>query len=129
MGHDITDSKPFTVHGTGDAGASTEAGGPGDDLGTGLEARITHRGAASSVPDDPTAIDADIYLRGVYIGGITLVRGNDGELDTFGFSPDTWATGELIDAMSDSDGEIVSDEVEAIKAAVELADARAEPLR
>ena len=37
MGHDITDSKPFTGAGTGHADASTETGGPGDDLGTGLD--------------------------------------------------------------------------------------------
>ena len=50
-------------------------------------AKITARAAASCVPDNDLAVDADIYADGAYVCGVTLIDG-----DIWGSHVDQWCS-------------------------------------
>lgn len=71
-------------------------------------AKITARGADSTVPHHAGAVDADIFLHGVEMGGVTLLPSEaTGELDVWG-DLDNWADWRLqghLDALDADSGE------------------------
>ena len=74
-----------------------------------LEATITGRGPASTVPDRPDAVDADVYLGGEYLCSVTLLRGHTGGLETWG-APDNWCSDyAAVEALGDGgSGDVVA---------------------
>ena len=55
-----------------------------------IVAKITARGANSTVPDNKSAVDAVVYAYGVEIGAVTLLADHTGDLVPWG-SLDNWA--------------------------------------
>ena len=56
---------------------------------------ITATGTDSAVPDNETAVDADIEANGEPVGSVTLLRDHTGELVSWG-DLDMWADAALI---------------------------------
>lgn len=61
---------------------------------------VTGRGAKSTVPDDPGAVDADVWCCGARVGSVTLKPAKDrnraGLLVAWG-DPEHWASSDLLD--------------------------------
>ncbi len=78
-----------------------------------ITATITARGVDSTVPENDTAVDAEIIVDGVTVGEVTLLIGDDTErpeLDTWG-DLDHWASWDLqewFDLVGDSDDDFES---------------------
>lgn len=86
-------------------------------------ATITAIGARSTVPDNPGAVDATIYVKGRKAGECTLLpdhEGNGGQLDTWGCYRGHWADDALARSLDAGD---LSEEdvVDAVRAAVRAA--------
>jgi hypothetical protein len=74
-----------------------------------ITAEVTGRGSDTTVPDDPDAVDADVYVGGELIGSVTLLpRAYDGLLAEWG-SLENWADSSLIAALDA--GVVTADEV------------------
>ena len=58
---------------------------------TTIAINITATGADSRVPNDPTAVDADVTRNGEYVCSVTLIRDHDGDLVVWG-DPDMWCS-------------------------------------
>lgn len=84
-----------------------------------ITAEVTGRGAASTVPEDPTAVDAAIYVAGIHVGMVTLRVDHDGDLATWGSCPDHWADPALLDWLDGQPDrrEAVASVVGAVRAA------------
>lgn len=87
-------------------------------------AAITALGDASHLPDHEGAVDANIACDGVEIGAVTLVPDDDGDLATWGNSPDVWASDMLCRWLRDDDGDfdpdgVIPDIVAAVEDALE----------
>lgn len=65
-----------------------------------ITAEITARGAKSTVPEEPGAVDARILVDGREIGEVTLVPDHDGRLDAWG-SPENWSSSALLKWLDD----------------------------
>lgn len=63
---------------------------------------VTGRGEKSSVPDDPGAVDADVWCCGAMVGKVTLKpsrdQRDDGALVPWG-DPEHWASDDLLEWM------------------------------
>ena len=84
-----------------------------------FSAAITALGDASHLPDHEGAVDANIACDGVEIGAVTLVPDDDGDLATWGNSPDVWASDMLLRWLTDDDGFDADGVIPDIVAAVE----------
>lgn len=82
-----------------------------------VTATVTGAGTASCVPDNPTAVDAEIFIDGEYAFDVTMVEGTYAHAPgfrTYGFDPHGWC--------SDPEAYIASSvTVEQIEAAVQRA--------
>jgi len=65
-----------------------------------ITAKITATGAASMVPDNAGAVDADIFESGEYVGACTLLPDGEGELSAWGHI-DHWADSTLANWLAD----------------------------
>lgn len=70
-----------------------------------ITARITARGDGSTVPDNPGAVDAEIYRGDEQIGEVTLIpdAGRNGDLCTWGPSWDYWADNAMQATLREAD--------------------------
>jgi len=81
-------------------------------------ARIIATGAGSTVPDNETAVDAEISLGGKVVGEVTLIEDHTGHLSTWGQGLDHWADDamrETLDGVEDS-GQAIDEIVAAVRA-------------
>lgn len=84
-----------------------------------ITATITATGARSTYPDDPQAVDADIFRGGTLLCGVTLrPHAATGDLDAWG-DTDNWCSDP---SVLDEDGELRRAIVAAVVAAAEAAD-------
>lgn len=59
---------------------------------------VTGRGPKSTVPDDPSAVDADVWCCGAMVGSVTLKADHTGLLVPWG-DPEHWASSDLLEWM------------------------------
>lgn len=86
-----------------------------------IEAEITGRGANSTVPDNPGAVDARIYMDGEPVCEVTLLPdpASNGELCPWGGSVDNWLSDPSILDGTDSPPELLSAIVVAVRNAAD----------
>lgn len=82
-----------------------------------ISARITARGADSTVPDRDDAVDADILSEDAVVGSCTLLKDHSGYHAVWGGDPSMWADNALLEWM----GDLISDVAPHIEAAVQSA--------
>lgn len=96
-----------------------------------ITATITGRGPTSNCPDCPGAVDADIFVAGIRVGGCTLMPPTDSrarrDLTTWGCL-DSWACPDLQDWLGEEDEDGFSDQahrtddvIDAVEAALTAA--------
>lgn len=68
-----------------------------------VAALITGVGPRSTVPDDPAAVDADVYVDGVKVGACTLRPDHHGDLSPWG-QAEHWADHGLLEWLGDDLG-------------------------
>lgn len=86
-----------------------------------ITARVTGRGAGSTVPDNAGAVDAEIEINGIDLGSVTLLPDEHGWLSAWGDCIDCWADHQLlrwIDERVEAGGQDRTEVIRAIVAAV-----------
>lgn len=61
-----------------------------------FSAKITATGSDSFVPDNPSAVDADVFVGRKLVGAVTLVPDHTGDLSGFGSDPSLWQDSQLM---------------------------------